>query len=58
MPLANDDIEAKWANEQRAMRRSMTNELFKEFQSDGCFDVAKEIWKSKNIKMHFANKHK
>ena len=36
---------------------SITNELFREFQSDGCFDVAKELWKSKNLMEHFQIKN-
>lgn len=57
-PTGDDEAPAKWVKEEKSMRRSMTNDLFKEFQQESCFDVAKALWKSKNLKLHFQNKHK
>ena len=50
----NESAEAKFTR----LQRSMTNELFKEYQNTGCFDVMKEIWKNRNLSLHFEQKNK
>ena len=36
----------------------MTNELFKDHQNTGCFDVMNEIWKNRKLRRHFEKKSK
>ena len=42
----------------KSLQRSMTNELFKEYQNTGSFDVVQELWKNRHLKDHFEEKNK